>query len=168
MFFFPQRMNTVFPCTKKGLIIKRKWITSNIAHWKSCPKYFVYYPIKMKKWSHFGLFKCSKLVCKIIFNVNILGFRAWIVTVISFARSDSTLSWQGEKKARGVEGWRFEGGNCFNYFQPKGVIIWGRRLIQGQLLFNEIQYLCQPSLNINVAVYFLSQVILFFFSFWVW
>ena len=27
-----------------------------------------------------------------------------------------------------------------------------RRLIEGQLLFNEIQYLCQPSLNINVVV----------------
>ena len=148
-------MNTVFPRTKKGSIIQGRWLPQILFHWKSCPKYFVYYPIKMKKWSHLVFLSVPNLVCYIIFSVNILGFRAWIVRVISFARSDSILTWQG-KMARGVQGRLFKGGNCVKYFQPKGVIIWGRWLIQGQLLFEEIWYLCQPSLNINVLPIFFS------------
>ena len=34
----------------------------------------------------------------------------------------------------------FEGGDYFNYFRLKGVIIPGRQLIEGQLLFKETWY----------------------------
>ena len=42
----------------------------------------------------------------------------------------------------------FKGGNQFKYFSQREAIIRGRRLIEGQLLFQEIQYLetdMQPS-----------------------
>ena len=35
----------------------------------------------------------------------------------------------------------FKGGNQFKYFSQRETIIRGRRLIEGQLLFQEIQYL---------------------------
>ena len=42
--------------------------------------------------------------------------------------------------ARGVEEWRlFKGGDYFKYFRQRGAIIRGRRLIKGQLLFEETQ-----------------------------
>ena len=42
----------------------------------------------------------------------------------------------------------FKGGNQFKYFSQREAIIRGRRLVEGQLLFQEIQYLetdMQPS-----------------------
>ena len=35
----------------------------------------------------------------------------------------------------------FEGGDYFRYFGQRGAIIRGRRLIEGRLLFEEIQYM---------------------------
>ena len=65
------------------------------------------------------------------------------LSLISCASSDSTLTWQGvdKRKGRRPEGWgwgRFcKGGDYFKYFCLKGLIILGRRLIYGWLLFEE-------------------------------
>ena len=60
------------------------------------------------------------------------------LSLISFAGSDSTLTWQGvDKRKRGSqEGWGegqlLKGGDYFKFFRLRG------RLIEGQLLFEEI------------------------------
>ena len=50
----------------------REAIISNIAYWKSCPKYFVYYAIKSKNFIssklNIGFFKCSKFSSLINFH----------------------------------------------------------------------------------------------------
>ena len=51
---------------------------------------------------------------------------------------------RGLKKERMVRGGGgggrlFEGGDYFKYFRQRGAIIRGRRLIEGQLLFEEIR-----------------------------
>ena len=55
------RVNTNLPCYSREATI------SNIAHWKSCPKYFGFFfiPLNNKKMitlNKLGLLKCSKLV----------------------------------------------------------------------------------------------------------
>ena len=51
------------------------------------------------------------------------------LSLISFAGSDSTLTWQGvdKRKGRRPEGWGwgrfFKGGDYFKYFRLKGLII---------------------------------------------
>ena len=55
------RVNTNLPCYSREATI------SNIAHWKSCPKYFGFFfiPLNKKKMitlNKLGLLKCSKLV----------------------------------------------------------------------------------------------------------
>ena len=65
------------------------------------------------------------------------------LSLISCASSDSTLTWQGvdKRKGRRPEGWGwgaiFKGGDYFKYFRLKGLIILGRCLIDGRLLFEE-------------------------------
>ena len=48
-----------------------------------------------------------------------------------------------------------EGGDCFRYFRQKGAIIWGRRLLEGLLLFKEIRYF---KLNTTPALLFLMLI----------
>ena len=66
------------------------------------------------------------------------------------------LTWQGEDKRKrrwkgGWARWLFEGGDYFKNFHQRGTIIQGRRLIEGRLLFKEIQY----SLKIIAQCFFL-------------
>ena len=73
--------------------------------------------------------------------------RAWIVTdQFCWIRFDPLQLDREEVKERG-DGERnggdysIEGDDYFKYFHQRGAIIWGRRLIEGQLLFEEIRYL---------------------------
>ena len=82
-----------------------------------------------KKWSHMSM--------------SITSTSELELSLISCASSDSTLTWQGvdKRKGRRPEGWGwgrfFKGGDYFKYFCLKGLIILGRRLIYGWLLFEE-------------------------------
>ena len=76
-YFFPQKRSRLF---------ERAIIISNIAHWRSCPKNMFCFIIPLNRKlitsnkENMGLLSVPNLVIWLIFNVNILGTRAWIVT----------------------------------------------------------------------------------------
>ena len=53
--------------------------------------------------------------------------------------SDFYLKREGMKERQNDEGGGGEGGDYFKYFRPRGVIVRGRRLIEGRPLFEEIR-----------------------------
>ena len=61
------------------------------------------------------------------------------LSLISFAGSDSTLTWQGGDKRKRKRQEGLGGGDYFKYIFLKGVIIRGRQLIKGRLLFEEMR-----------------------------
>ena len=87
-----------FLSTKRSQLFEGA-IISNIGHWRSCPKYFVllfHSNRKLITSNKLGFLIVPNLVIWLIFNVNILGVRAWI----SFAWSGSTATWKGGDKKR--------------------------------------------------------------------
>ena len=77
----------------------------------------------------------------LIFHVN-MQLSSLPESSISLARSDSTsassLTGRGETKGRyigGRERGLFEGGDYFEYFNQKGAILRGRRLIEGSYIY---------------------------------
>ena len=46
------------------------------------------------------------------------------------------------------------GGDYFKYFSQRGAIIRGRRLIEGWLLFNEIQYFVSCYHEVKISLWF--------------
>ena len=129
---------------KKRIDYSREVITSNIAHWKSCPKYFVYYPIKKKKWSHyFGLFKCSKFGLLNNFQCQYPRLQSLNCHSDHFCQIRLNFNLAGREEGKGaIISW----GQLFKIF-------WTTR----------DDYLREvPSLNINVVVNFLSRVIFVF------
>ena len=99
-------------------------IISNIAHWKSCPNYFVLLR-KIIKWTEHGLFKCSM---------------AWIFTLlISFTGWDPSNTWQGGDKRNRRR--REERGKAIN----RGTaIIWGNTICNWDI---SCSYFCRLKLN---------------------
>ena len=80
----------------------------------------------------YELFKCPNLVPWLIFNVTIYSRRQLELSLISFAGSDSTLTWKGgdKRKRRRQEGWGgggrlFEGGDYFKYFRLNSKLLRG-------------------------------------------
>ena len=138
----------------KGGIIRGKatihggGIISNFAHWKSWDRalnLLFYYPRKFKKLSHQNLINWTwanflsvpNLVPWLIFSVNMLGIRSLKKSsLISFAGSDSTSTWQGgdKRKRRWRDRW---GWQLFSIFPSKGgnysreVINQGTAIIRG-------------------------------------
>ena len=72
-----------------------------------------------------------------------------VSSLISFAGSNSTSASSSRFTAMGIDsglpivvgGRLFEGGDYFKYIRQRQAIIRGRRLIEGRLLFEEMQYL---------------------------
>ena len=69
-----------------------------------------------------------------------------VLSLISFAGSDSTLTWQGggKRKRRRQEGWGW------------GASIQGRQLIEGRLLFEEMWY--TPLRNFGLKIYTMCRL----------
>ena len=104
----------------------REAVISNIAHWKSCPNYFVLLrKISTSKWTEHGIFKCSM---------------AWIFTLlISFTGWDSSNTWQGGNKMN--RRWREERGKAIN----RGTaIIWGNTICNWDITCS---YFCSLKLS---------------------
>ena len=124
-------------------------IILNTAHWQSCPKYFVLSSHWIKKkiitsniLNMVFIFVSNYfLVPWLIFNVNILNVRAWIITdqfwCISlhfsfvFHPRCQFLTWQGgdkrKRKWRERGGALFKGGSFLKYFRQRVSIIIMRR-----------------------------------------
>ena len=90
-----------------------------------------------------GFLSVLNLVPWLIFSVNILGVRAWILTdQFCWIRLHFNATGRGLKKRkdgeRGRSGRLFEGGDYFRYFRLRGWLFdRGRRLIEERLLFDQ-------------------------------
>ena len=116
-FFFPTKRSQLF----EGTII------SNIAHWRSCPRYFVILlnrQLITSNKQNMGFLSVPNLVIWLIFNANILGTRARL-SLISFVGSGSTATWQGgdKRKRRWREGWGW--GDYFKHVGLRGRLFEG-------------------------------------------
>ena len=96
-----------------------------------------------------GFLRVPNLVPWLIFNVIILGIRAWFFTD-QFCWSDQTLLWLGREVIKEVEegkrGGR-GGGDYFKYIFLKGAIILVRRIIEGRLSFEKCS-MCSARLEL--------------------
>ena len=107
--------------------------------------------LKEEKWSHMGFLRVPNLVPWLIFNVIILGIRAWFFTD-QFCWSDQTLLWLGREVIKEIEeGKRVGGGDYFKYIFLKGAIILVRRIIEGRLLFEKCS-MCSARLELLLLV----------------
>ena len=116
-----------------------------ISHWKSSPNYFVSLSHWIKK-----IITSNKLNMGFLSVPNLvpwLIFRAWIITDIVLLDKISLQldrevikERQDGERVGGGGGQLLKGGHYFKYFHQRGAIIWGRRLIEGRLLFKEIRY----------------------------